>query len=142
MGFPSGHGKGKVTCASPLFSKISLKLILPLLIASCVSSAAQVGNRNPNDLARSILNNELKSETQDQSHWMFRLSTEKAGGGSETDEVLETKDGDLRRPLLVNGRKTSDKEANRRVQQLVHDPGALHRSLREKMRIRHAASAC
>jgi len=121
----------KVTCSSPL-SKLSAKLALPLLIALCLSAAAQVGNRNPNELARSILNNEIKSEAQDQSHWMFRLSTEKAGGGSETDEVVETKDGDLRRPLLINGRKTSDKEANRRVQQLAHDSGALHRSLREK----------
>ena len=43
----------------------------------------------------------------------------------ETDEVVETKDGDLKRPLEINGRGINEAEANRRVEQLVQNLGAL-----------------
>jgi hypothetical protein len=104
-----------------------MRLGLPIVIASrsLSTSLAQVASKDANKLARNVLSNELKSEKLDQSHWMFRLSIEKTGGAMETDEVVETKDGDLKRPLEINGRGINEAEANRRVEQLVQNPGAL-----------------
>ena len=50
-----------------------------------------------------------------------RLETDKPGGAKETDEVVETKDGDLKRPLLINGKPTQGEEANRRLEQLARN---------------------
>jgi len=56
-------------------------------------------------LVRCVVNNELQAENQDHSHWMFRIETAKAGGGKEVYLVIETRDGDVRRPLLINDRE-------------------------------------
>jgi len=104
-------------------------VIVSFSLSTC---RAQVPGKDANELARSVLNNELKSEKQDQSHWMFRLSLEKAGGAKEADEVVETLEGDLKRPLEINGGTISEKEAIRRVEQLVQNRGGLRKSLREK----------
>jgi hypothetical protein len=82
-------------------------------------------------LARRVLANELKSEQQDHSHWMFRLDTHKPNGQEEVDEVVETKDGDLKRPLMMNGRELTSEQrhqADQRLQQLVHNPEPLQKA--------------
>jgi hypothetical protein len=105
-------------------------LAFPLL-ASCVS-LAQVSTGNGNDLARRVVTNELHAETKDQSHWFFLLQTYKPGGTKESDEVVETKDGDVKRPLLINGRSVNPAEANWQVEQMAHDHDGLQKSLKHK----------
>jgi hypothetical protein len=56
-----------------------------------------------NELVRKIIANEIKAEAEDHSHWAFQLQTEKSGR-RELDQVVETKDGNLQRPVCVNGR--------------------------------------
>jgi len=89
---------------------------------------AQVPGSSANELARRILANELKAENQDNSHWLLRLETFKPGGGKEADEVVETKDGELKRPLLINGRPVSKAEADKRLENLAHSSDALQKS--------------
>jgi hypothetical protein len=103
-----------------------------LLISFCCTSIAQVSKPNANQLARQLVDNEIRAETQDQSHWRFRLETYKTGGAKETDEVIETKDGDLKRPLLIKGRPAKAEDAKRRLEQLAHNPGELQKSLKDK----------
>jgi hypothetical protein len=110
-----------------------MKVVLSVLTSLVLCTAiAQVPTPNPNQLARLVVGNELQAEIKDQSHWLFRLQTYKPGGAKETDEVVETKDGDLKRPLLINGRPVPKAEADRRLEQLVHDRDALQKSLKDK----------
>ena len=87
-----------------------------------------------NELVREIITNEIKVEAADHSHWAFQLQTEKADK-REVDQVVETKDGNLQLPISIDGRPLTAKEkreANLRIQKLVHNPGALRKSLREE----------
>jgi hypothetical protein len=112
-------------------------IVTCVAFAGGLNTATQVpehAQATANELVRKVVANELKAETEDRSHWMFRLETER-GGRKELDQVVETKEGDLHRPVLVNGRPVSAKEkqdANRRIQKLIHNPEALRKSLREK----------
>jgi len=102
-----------------------------------LATSAQPSENMPasaNEFLRQVVANEITAENQDHSHWAFRLQTEKAGR-TEIDEVVETKDGNLRLPLSLNGTPLTAKqkqEAKLQLQKLVHDPDALRRSLREQ----------
>lgn len=98
----------------------------------CTVSFAQSSNGDANQFVRLVLGHELQAEIHDQSHWSFRLQTYKPGGAKETDEVIETKDGDLKRPLLINGHPISKAEADKRLEHLARDSNALQKSLKEK----------
>ncbi len=63
---------------------------------------------------------------------MFRLVLERPDAQKEVDEVIETASGDLKRPILINGRKLTLQEQQQRVEQLVKDPKALRKSLKDK----------
>jgi hypothetical protein len=99
-------------------------------IAAVLLLAPHLGSQGPppdqnlsaNDLVRQIVDNELRMQEQDHSHWMYRLETEK-GGVKETKEVIETKDGDLTRLLARNGQPLSDeqqKEEDDQMQKFVN----------------------
>jgi hypothetical protein len=82
-------------------------------------------------LVRRMVANELKSEQQDHSHWMFRLDTRNPNGEGEVDEVIETKEGDLKRPLLMNGRELTPEQrqkADERLQELARNPEQLRKA--------------
>jgi hypothetical protein len=62
---------------------------------------------------------------QDQSHWMYRLETEKAGT-KETKELVETTNGDLTRLLARNGQPLTPEEQkseDQRIEKFMNDPG-------------------
>jgi hypothetical protein len=99
------------------------------------SGFAQAPNMSANELARSVLNNELKAEDADNSHWMFQLDTKKPNAPETVEEVVETKDGPLKYPLLINGQKPTDaqqRQANDEIQHAVHDPSSLRKADRAK----------
>jgi hypothetical protein len=105
---------------------------LPGLPASAQSSENTPAHGN--ELVRGIIANEIKAETQDHSHWAFRLETEKSGK-IELAQVVETRDGNLQLPVSINGKPLSAKEkeqANAHVDQFVHHPATLRKSLREE----------
>jgi len=88
----------------------------------------------PDELMRQVVSNELRAEDQDHSHWMFRLETKK-NAQTEVDEVVETNDGDLKRPILVNGHELTAKqqqESDKQLEQFVHNPESLRKSLKDK----------
>lgn len=71
-------------------------------------------------------------EGGDHSHWIFRMQVYKPGGANEVDNIIETKDGDLKWPTLINGREIGAAEAERRMRELAHDREKLRKSLRDK----------
>jgi len=108
---------------------ISLLLLLPFGVAQ--NKLTKSPTEPPQELARRVLANELKSEQQDHSHWMFLLKTYKPAGQTEVDQVIETKDGDIKRPVLINGHGLSEeqrKKADQRLQQFTNDPSELRKA--------------
>ncbi len=107
--------------------------VFPIVLFIALSSAglAQSSNVTANDLARAVLTNELKAEKADDSRWMFRLDTKKPGAPELVEEVVETKDGPLKYPILINGQKLTPAEqrkADDQVEHSVRDPGALRKA--------------
>jgi hypothetical protein len=117
----------------------ALFLLLPLLLSSSIHCRAQntggQNTANPKGLAKSVVANELKSEQQDHSHWSFLLNTRKPQGQTEVDEVVQTKDGDLKRPVLINGHKLNSEQqqkADKGIQQLVQNPVPLQQARKQE----------
>src|SRR5436309_12679320 len=86
-----------------------------LVIFSC-PGIAQRSPEPPEELVRRVITNEVRAEDQDHSHWMFQLETATKNSQKEIDEVLETKDGDLKRPIQINGRKLSAEESDKELE--------------------------
>ena len=115
--------------------------MMPFLACCCfllsfqLSVAAQSPAISANDLARRVLENEVRAEDQDKSHWMFRIETRKPDSGSEVDEVIQTPKAELQLPLLINGHppaRTEQEKAESRIQQLVNNPASAQKSRKEK----------
>lgn len=110
---------------------VGLLFVVP---ASTVSQESEYSQKNANDIVRIILQNEAKTESNDHSHWMLKLETEKSGR-KEVDKVVETKSGDLKRPILIDGHPLTARqqhEADEQIRRLVSNPSALRRSLKEQ----------
>jgi hypothetical protein len=108
--------------------------LLFMVPAWAVSQESEQSQKNANDVARSALQNEVKAETNDHSHWMLKLETEKSRR-KEIDEVVETKKGDLKRPILINGRPPTAQqqhEVDEQIRRLVSNPNLLRRPLKEQ----------
>ncbi len=92
---------------------------------------AQAPSPSANELVRKVIANELKVESADHSHWMLRLDTRKPNSAEEIDEIVETKDGDLQRPIRINGRpltQAQQRKADAHMKYLVQHPNALRKS--------------
>ena len=77
----------------------------------------------------------MRAEEHDESHWMFQIETKKPDSGSEVDAVIQCPNGELQRPLLINGRPPTPAEqqdAERRIQQLIENANAAQKSRKEK----------
>jgi hypothetical protein len=77
-----------------------------------------------NELVRSVVANELKSQDVDRGHWMYRLEKEESGR-KQVQEILETNNGSLTRLLSIDSRPLDAKQQQResqRMQRLVSHP--------------------
>src|SRR5437899_10583701 len=91
-----------------------------LVVFSCPGSA-QRSPEPPEELVRRVITNEARAEDQDHSHWMFQLETAKKNSQEEIDEVVETRDGDLKRPIRINRRELTADESDKLLERLLHD---------------------
>ncbi len=114
-----------------------LKYALPLLLAGCIFAAQQPAQpelpKDPGELVRGTVQNELK-DTGKNEPMMFRLRTEKPNG-SQTKEMIETKEGTIGRLIAINDKPLTDEERQNeesRLQQLLNDPGALQKKLKSQ----------
>jgi len=108
--------------------------LLFMFPAWVVPQESEHSEQDSSELARWALQNEVKAEANDHSHWIFKLETEKSGR-KEVDEVVETKNGELKRPVLINGRPPTarqEHDADEQIRRLERDPNALRRSLKEQ----------
>jgi hypothetical protein len=110
---------------------VALILVVPV---KAVPQESDHSQKNANELARWALQNEVSAEANDHSYWMLKLETEKSGR-KEVYQVVQTKNGDLKRPVLINGRSLTAKQehdADEQIRRLTRDSDALRKSLKEQ----------
>lgn len=81
------------------------------------------------------MDNEIRAQDHDNTHWMLRLETHKPGSATEVDEVIQTPKGELQLPILINGHppsKAEEREAEQHVQQLVNNANVIQKTRKEK----------
>jgi len=111
---------------------IARELAFVLLLTAI--SAAQPPQIPANDLVRKVINNELQAGDRDRTRWMYRLESQKPNGSKQVDQVVETVEGSLRRPILIDGHEPSpqqQQQADQGNRKLAQDPTALRKSRKQ-----------
>jgi hypothetical protein len=108
-----------------LVISVAIVLTIILLGSSTLSqSKSETTGMSANNLARTVVANELRVQNEEQSHWMYRL--EKAESGrKQIQNILETKNGSLSQLLSIDGHPLDAKQRrkeNERIQKLVSHP--------------------
>ena len=92
-----------------------------ILLGIPARSQSGAGNQvSANDLARRVITNELKFQ-DDHTNWMYLLEQEQYRK-KQVQEIVETKEGSLRRLLSIDDRPLTakqQKEEDQRVQELM-----------------------
>ena len=87
-----------------------------------------------NELAWKAVSNELKSQDEDQVHWMYRLEKGESDK-KQVQEIIQTKYGYLSRLLSINGRLLDAKQRQKedqRIQRLVNHPDEQRKLQQER----------
>jgi hypothetical protein len=98
-----------------------------VLLAGTLASPCHVSlNESPsaNELLHKVIENELRVQKADHSHWKYQAIA-KVPGGTRKREVIETMDGEIDALLAIDGRPlTPAEERNEyeQIQRLVNDP--------------------
>lgn len=88
--------------------------------------------KNANQYVREVIQREISVEDNDHTHWRYLKHREDEKGSNDRD-VIQTKEGQLARTLLINGKPLSAEERKKdedRMRKLVTDPN--ERAKREK----------
>jgi len=110
-----------------------------LAFAQSQGSARQ-GSESPlpkdaNQYVREVIQREISIENNDHTHWRYHKHREDEKGSNDRD-VIQTKDGQLSRTLLINGQPLNDEDRQKdreRMHKLVADPNErAKRNRREK----------
>jgi len=102
---------------------IGLLALLPTSAAFCQSASAGWAI-SANDLARAVVDNELKSQDANHSRWMYHVDKEEQGK-TKAKEVVQTGLGTLDRLVAIDGRPLNGHEQqqeNKRIEDLVKNP--------------------
>ena len=89
-----------------------------------------------NELVRTVLENEMRVEDQDHSHWMYRLEEDQPTK-RQIKEVVETEEGLVERLISLNGRPLSaaqQQQEDARIERLLHDPTLEEKQRRERQK--------
>lgn len=105
----------------------SAVLFFGIAITSFTTAKAQ--EPSANELAKEVVTHEIQSQNADHTHWQYRLETVKSGK-KEVQEVIETKNGDLKKLISVNGQPLNQNQQQaeeQRIQKLVSNPQQQHK---------------
>ncbi len=106
---------------TPAAVMVTIILLGSATLPQSVSRRPEV---SANELARTVITNELGSQDGDHGHWMYRLEKEESGK-KQVQEIVQTKDGSLSRLLSIDDRPLTVKQEqkeNQRIQKLVSNP--------------------
>ena len=88
--------------------------------------------QDANQYLREVVKHEMAADANDHSHWRYRIHREDEKGSQDRD-VIDTKDGQLARTLLINGKPLTPEQRaadEARMKKLVED--SAERAKREK----------
>ena len=124
------------------FRRFLWLVVLSLCSANLVFALQQGGTsgtaplpplpQDANQYLREIVKHELAANASDHSHWRYHIHREDDKGSQDRD-VIDTKDGQLARTLLINGKPLTQEQRaadEARMKKLVEDPS--ERAKREK----------
>jgi hypothetical protein len=119
----------------------SLRRVAMLLFFVCLCIALRGQNtpdalpalpKDPNQLVGDAIKHQIEADAADHSHWRYHIHREDDRGSQDRD-VIDTKEGQLARTLLINGQPlTAEQRAadEARMKKLVEDPS--ERAKRDK----------
>jgi hypothetical protein len=120
-----------------ILSLVLLSLLRPPTLAAAVqrSRDAAEAPANPQELVREVVENGLRRNNEDQTHWSYRELVRK-DGRLETREVCQTNAGTIDRLIAINDQPLSAEQQRRedtRIQTLLADPIEIRKE-RQKQR--------
>src|SRR5580698_11564480 len=89
---------------------IPISLLFAGFLAPIPSVTAADNGTSANDLLRAVVENELKAQAADHSHWAFESKSPASGKGCKETHVVQTKDGEIGRLVAVDGRPLTSAE--------------------------------
>jgi hypothetical protein len=123
--------KQRLIGLSKMGSRVATSVLIgsAFLIISCVSafsrSTSENGPLSAGETLRKAVENELKAQSADHSHWKYLKKTEDSGN-EQVKWIVETHEGDLDRLWLMNSRpitREQQKQEDQRIERLLHKPG-------------------
>jgi hypothetical protein len=88
--------------------------------------------KDANQLVKDVIKHQLEADAADHTHWRYRIHREDEKGSQDRD-VIDTKDGQIARTLLINGQPLTPEQRSAdesRMKKLVEDPS--ERAKRDK----------
>jgi hypothetical protein len=116
-------------CASVSEALIAFIIIILTLPFAIPASAQCAAGKSANELLRTAIAGELKAELNDHTHWRYQVKKGYAPK-EESETVVETGEGDIDRLRSVNGQPLTperEKQEQKRIEALVHNPDALRK---------------
>src|SRR6478736_7425209 len=80
--------------------------------------------KDANELVKDAIKHQMEADAADHTHWRYHIHKEDDRGSQDRD-VIDTKDGQIARTLLINGKPlTAEQRATdeARMKKLVDDP--------------------
>ena len=113
--------------------------LLLVLASLCMASHGQTTAdtlpplpKDANQLVKDAIKHQLEADAADHTHWRYRIHREDEKGSQDRD-VIDTKDGQIARTLLINGQPLTPEQRSAdelRMRKLVEDPS--ERAKRDK----------
>jgi len=103
-----------------------------LLAVPAVSQSGSVDQAiSPNDLARAVVANELKSQDANHSRWMYHVDREEQGK-KKAKEVVQTGQGSLDRLVEIDGHPLNDDEQQQEKKRIEALAWIIHKVSSQK----------
>jgi hypothetical protein len=98
-----------------------------IVVCSLWGSASGSGeNLSPRQLVEEVMQNELRADSDDHSHWIYR-DHKKTGGEDKVTMVIETAAGDVRETVEINGQPLTAQQRSQdeaKMESFVRDSAA------------------
>jgi hypothetical protein len=137
-GLTTGWKTGRVGPATARTCKRRLRAAAALLLWAAASGEArcQLGAEPPQTLVRQVMTNELQTQQNDDTYWMY-VSEVQEPERTRTQHVIETKEGALTLLAAENGHALTPQQQQqeaKRINSLIHNTGELRKQKREHER--------
>lgn len=118
------------------FAALAFLLVSAGLLRAAQTPAAQVEEEiSPEQLVREMVSNEVKQQKGDQVYWRYREIDKAKNGTTKTYQVYETKDGNVRMLIAVNGKPLTPAQRQSqeaRLRKLLKNPAMARKAARER----------